>query len=237
LAVGDIGILRRDRFEHLTSLDRLGIQLQTKRAGYPFDLEYTSKGSVDIALNTAASAQVVLASVPSGSADSHLSITFTRANAVVFMAKDCQTTGIVDRAALAAELIERYRAGNWQAELAVVTEVVSARATTILISAAAGAWIDFAAKASAQLEPSVLVDGSAGLRVSGASGIGTKIISRRGLTPLFQASGLRRRFLSQPRLATRSEDQERSFTNGNSSDLVFSDIVYDDGPSTAAESP
>jgi hypothetical protein len=227
IRLGDVGKLRRDRFEYVTDLDTLSIPFEVRSKGLPSDLEYTSRGGVQI--NSTASGSAPLGTSLAGRTKARMSVAFKRANAVVFVARQCTSTYIANRQGLGQHVLARYEAGTWDAALVIITEIVTAAATTILISASAGAWIDFDTEASAEVASLGLADISGGLRVSGTSGIGTRIIGAAGLTPLFQAAGLRRRFLARPALATRSSsDRDRRTLPTCNGSFIFTDADYTD---------
>jgi hypothetical protein len=72
------------------------------------------------------------------------------------------------------------------------TQVVFAEGTTILISSGNNSQIDFSAKGDVSIGSINLADANLGLKITRESNIETKIVATPGLTPLFEAWGIKR---------------------------------------------
>jgi hypothetical protein len=89
------------------------------------------------------------------------------------------------------------------------------------------ARIDLATDVIGLASPLPLASASAGLRVVSAKGIGVKVIAPDGLTPLFRASGVRRRLLGGPTFRSRGG----SVASGDAAAadaFVFAELTYED---------
>lgn len=225
LKLGDIGVLKRDRFEFITTLDDLGISFKTRDISEAADYEYISADGANVEFN--AGADVAGIGTTIGKSSAKASVFFKRANAVVFVAKGCKTTLIEQHDRLGKQIVALYQAGKWPKEHVIITELVTAESATILISATADAKIDFSATSQIAPLSLSLAEATAGLQIARSSGIATQILASRQLTPLFRASGVRRSLLSGSRFDTRSAnaaDKQPSSTES----AVFSDLDYAD---------
>jgi hypothetical protein len=206
IMLGDVGIIRNQIFEPVSSLRSLRIAFDTDRDRQPADLDYTSSAAVSIQTRAAGGAPITdLAGV---NAEGSINISFSRADAVVFQAAACTTSRIADLMSLGDEILSRYYRDDWDPRHVVVTDLVTAKAATILISNSRDAHIELALKA--QVAPATsLADANANFSVTRASGIGTLIVAAEGLTPLFRVAGVKRRLLRDDEFARRQPGDAR----------------------------
>lgn len=223
LRLGDVGILKRERFEFVTTLEDLGIPFATRDIGGVADYQYVSSKGVTIDFHGNGTAETPGA--PLARASSAVSINFSRANAVVFVAAGCKTTLVERQDQLGHAILARYRANNWQEDYVVITELITAESATILVSADDSAKVDLAAKAKIATAGFSLADPSIELQVASSVGVATQILAASQLTPLFRASGVRRRIFSAPSFQTRGAD---GVQRSPGEALVFTDIGCDD---------
>lgn len=218
IELGDVGQLRRDRFDRLTSLADLGVRFEVRDRERGVDLDYSSAASVGVSVKAGADAVV---------ASALITVSFSRDHGMVFQARSCQVTEIVDRNALGARVVEMAQAGQWPANQVVVTEVISTGPAVVLVSQQRDASIDLAADAIGVAGPLPLASASAGLKVISARNIGVKVIAPEGLTPLFRASGLRRRLFGGESFGSRGWDSTPN-RSAAEAPLVFSELTYED---------
>jgi hypothetical protein len=219
LQLGDVGVLNRDRFERVSSLEQLGIPFTAHSFGSAADYEYTSSDSVEIGLKAGADAQVIQ---PVGNAEIVMSVSFKRANAVVFIGQSCKSIQIANLDEVGRGILARHKRAEWAKEHVVITELIQAQSATILISSSNSASVDFALDGGLGLETIRLADASGSVRMVGSSGIGTKIVGRKNLSPLFRASGVVSRFLRDDRFKTRSVGRKQAAS------AEFTDVYYND---------
>jgi hypothetical protein len=216
LKLGDVGVVREQIFEPVSSLEQLGIAFAIHRDGQAADLDYTSSDAVSIeakafgaAHNPAATAQ----------ADGSISISFSRAEAVVFQASGCVMSRIADVKSLGEEILSRYQRDAWDSDHVVVTELITAAGGTILISNGQNAHIDLSLRGGAGSAMAKLAEAHANVSVTRAVGIGTRIVAAAGLTPLFKVAGVKRRFFRNDQFARRQAD-EAQFVELDYKDLL-----------------
>jgi hypothetical protein len=200
VTLGDIGVIRNQVFEPVSSLHKLGIAFAVDRDRQPADLDYTSSDAVSIQTKVAGAAPDT--ALAGAQADGSISISFSRADAVVFQAAACLTSRIADVKSLGDEILSRYYRNDWDPQHVVVTDLVTAKAATILISDSHDAHIDLALKAQT-VSVAKLADANASLSVTRASGIGTRVVAAEGLTPLFKVAGVKRRLFRDDEFARR----------------------------------
>lgn len=217
LALGDVGILHRDRFEHTTTLEHLHIPFVLRERGEPIDLEYQSQGCLRVDLG--GSAKDAGSTLALADGDLRVRIDFSRENSVLFLARGCRTSFIEDRAELGNAIRRRYERGEWAKDHVVVTELVETDATTILIARQSGAHVELEANAGIGGDIIRLADASLGLVVRSSFGVGLQIIGKSRLTPLFRASGLRRRLWGGPRFRSQGQNVHN--------DLEWVDVDYE----------
>jgi hypothetical protein len=228
LRLGDIGILKRDRFEYYSNLNELGIPFSIRNSNEASDFEYSSKGSVEINFKAAGNAPALGQVLTTD--DAGISVIFNRENAIMFIGHNCRTDYIENLEKLGSAILDRYKGGKWNKDYVIITELVNAGTTTIIISNSTNARADFRVDRNSKEMSLSIADISGNVSITNSSGIDTKIIAAGQLTPLFRASGLRRRFLKGIGFETRS-GQNLSNEQLNKLDkesVIFSDVEYKD---------
>jgi hypothetical protein len=190
VALGDFGLLSGEVFQRLGNLSALNVDIgksidddlnQQKIFSSARDMSVSFTGAATVAGNPAAT---VKASV---------NISFGSSDSAFFNAADCSYSMIADKAALGTTIMALSDAGKWTREWVVVTDLVKAKATTIVISSAAHASIVLEATGNS---PQVdLADANIGLTVKNATNVGYQIIAQHGLTPLIGLSKVQSSFL------------------------------------------
>jgi hypothetical protein len=219
LHLGDVGTLRRDRFELVTTLNHLGIEFATRDISEAADYEYISANGASLQFDFRADADGIEQAL--GKSMAKVAVRFSRENAVLFMAKGCKASHIEQQDRLGAEVLARHDNGNWEKTYVVITELVTAESATILISGQANARVEFSGETGIAPQGITLADLSAGLRIASSSGVATHIFAAKQLTPLFRASGIRTRFPFTRSFTTRSSGKNRP-------NFGFSNLLYED---------
>ena len=128
--------------------------------------------------------------IPQGTAGIELS--FNKQDAVVLIVRKGYAHRIANIHTLRTELFEREASGEFPRDYAVVTSVVAAGSSTVLLSSARDA--KFAASAKADLKAGLvdLANAQLGFSRVAASNLETEIVASKGLTPLFKLVGFKR---------------------------------------------
>ena len=116
------------------------------------------------------------------SANATLEINFSDADAVFFNAAECKHSLVADKPALGREIMRRYRDGGWNRSWAIVTDAISAGATTVAVSGAKGSSLVLEADGDVELIDLAKISGSLNLRSQ--SNVGFHLVAQNGLTPL-----------------------------------------------------
>ncbi|MFF3849854.1 hypothetical protein [Streptomyces sp. NPDC002328] len=192
--LGDVGVFRRGQFERKASLEEWGISWRSRvRPGASPLYEHRSEGAVDVS-----SAVSAAGGAPAVTAGGGIDVRFTKADAVLFRAADCWSEEIEDIGAVEAEMKARHRDKKWPRRHAVVTEVVHAGWTTVLISDSRTDSARLRATADASALGWDALTAKARLEWAGGSGVSTRFLSRGELTPLYRARGVLRRPFAGP---------------------------------------
>ncbi|MER7251605.1 hypothetical protein [Kribbella sp. NPDC000426] len=188
LALGDVGVLRRDRFDKATTLADLGIRSLPDETGTPTLLEYSSADEVRLVIDGEARAAAVLPPL-----EAKISISFARGGATFFQAAGAVKQSITNLPKLERELRPLLARKIWRPEWAVVTSVQRTGPTIILVSDRRDAKVEFSVSADT-LGPSIpLAAAAAGIEFGSMHGVGVRVVAPEGTTPLFGAAQFRGR--------------------------------------------
>ncbi len=133
LQIGDIGKLEDGVFVKWNTLEKMGINLEEQkdeREGAVFDL--STENGVDV---HAKAAGKVDPKVPSlGEMDAGFGVEFKRANSILFKIEGYLTHQISNLGEIAAEVLKRYKSGDWDEDLVIINELIEAKKATIMMS-------------------------------------------------------------------------------------------------------
>ena len=192
--VGDIGIISDYQYRRVSSLADFGFEFGTRKDDSRAIMQYSTENAVSVEIGGGAQAGVPGVEPVQGK----LSVKFRSSDAVLFQAGNCHTLSIDNQHALGEKVLEMSGTGDWPDNYVVVTDVVSAEVTTILISSGSQAEAEFSVKADLNLQSTSLANADTNVRLLRAKNIGTQIVAQRGLTPLFKAQGVVRRLIRPP---------------------------------------
>lgn len=194
--LGDIGILNDNVFTHVAFLNDFNIQFDPRIDENGDDVEYSSQGSVSIA--TKMSGTIAPQGSTLGDIDAGFIVEFGNENSVFFKANDIKTNLIENTAKLGEQILSLYREGRWNKNWVIITELVSAKTATILISNSTNAKIELRANANIDAKKLDIADAKFDFGATFSKGMDTKIIAQSGLTPLFKVMGLKSRIFLPP---------------------------------------
>jgi hypothetical protein len=224
IRLGDVGRLQDYEFEPVTSLADLGLPFGERAGSATASLDYTSAQGVSFAIKAAGE----LPPLGSGlaAADVRIVISFNAEHAIVLQAAGCVTASIDDQRDVGERILARYESGEWDEDYVVVTEVMRADRTTVLISSSNDGSVAFRTKASVELGPLSLASADVDLHITRSSNIGTQIVAAGALTPLFRAYGVRKRWLRPAEVVRRGEPAPSPPPNGPTT--MFDEVDYED---------
>jgi hypothetical protein len=215
LQPGDVGTLKDFKFRHVSSLHNLGINCKITRKSSTMEFDYCSGNSVCITSKASGQAKIPGSSL--SLSDTGVNIKFSRDKAIVFRLAKCTSTFIDDLIPILEKLKSMVKTGAWTNDMALVTEVLKAKAATIIISNSSNAQIDLVAKGNANLSSINLADLDSGFHVLKKSNIATDFVCSRGLTPLFRTCGMKKSVTGSIHL-----------TLGKQPSLIFGPVDYSD---------
>jgi hypothetical protein len=197
ISLGDVGKLQDHHFRPQGNLRDYGIAFKISEGTDPLEFDYNSKDGVSIQVKLAGEAPGLGSTI--AQADAGVTIKFVRENAVLFRATRCTSSRIGDITTLGRTIMEKYMNNDWEKELAVVTQVMSAEGSTIIISQGSNSQIELSAKGKLGPGKPNLADVSADFNIVQESNIATRFVAESNLTPLFEAYGLTHKILSKPK--------------------------------------
>jgi len=197
--LGDIGQVVNGGFSYVTSLENLGIPFTPRIGRKGESWEHSSHDSVSWTFKAAGQ---TLPGVGLPEAEAGVQIEFSSAGACVFHATDVTVHLIADQNALSKEIVKlftRQPDGErvWQKDWFVVTEVVTAGATTVLIADSDKAGLDISFGGAVPTDPAPLAKLGGGVHVVDERGKVTKFLAKDGLTPLIKLKRVRQTLLGE----------------------------------------
>lgn len=183
--LGTIGVFDQERnFVAISDLSNLGITFQTSSDPTPNDIEYVSKSGVEIRMKLKGKSAKGFQSL--AKLDAGVGFNFKWTGATVFRAKACYYNRIADQPKLRRDILALSRS-DWNNNWVVVSEVVNAGPTTILVANANNSGLELRATADVKAGGIDIADVSLGLHAAYQSSMAYKEIAKEGLTPLFRA--------------------------------------------------
>jgi hypothetical protein len=198
--LGAIGSIANDHvFTPLSSIESFGIKYEDSTSHGETSLSFTSQGSVDVRFKAAGQTSDLVPSVPTAQAG--IGVSFKREFATVFRADALTHHQIADQLHLAREILSLVRAGEWDRNWVFVTHVVEADSTTALVSNTRDAAVEFALGAGVASGGLDLLQAEFKPRVAATRDMAVTMVASGGLTPLFRASRVKRRwFVGSPQV-------------------------------------
>jgi hypothetical protein len=210
-------------FSYRTNLKNLGIPFKEGPAGKPAAYSHMSAGSVTRDVKLAGKAPVLGSAL--ADADAGISFHFADTHSVVFLATDCTVRMIADQEPLKQTILEKFKAHAWERDYVVVTELVTAGRTTVIVSEGSNGQYELKAKAGlAPTLESINVEGNFALVHD--SQIGFNCLAKPGLTPLFRCLGIKGRF--RPGVTTREDVVRGGEPDTGGENLTVREVEYDD---------
>jgi hypothetical protein len=213
--LGDFGPVRNDRLVHLGNIGSLGIVFATRSSALKDQKTFGSKGTTEVKFNAKGTIPVE-GVVPKAS----LEVAFSSEEAVFFNAAECNYTMIEDKILLGRGVMERFEAGAWRREWAIVTNLVHSGSTTLAVSGGKSASIVF--EATAEVPQIDLANASIGLSVKSSRNVSYQVTAQQGLAPLIGLCKIQSKFLWW---GENFDPMARSMNRGAPDAMMDSDLV------------
>jgi len=206
LKIGFVGRLDKSGvFSIFTSLEKESIPVETQVDDTTTDMDYTSNESVSITAKL--SGTIPAAGSALTNADAGFTFEFKSEASVVFQSQGNQTNQLTNLAEIKKLILAKYRDGNWDKDWLVVTELVKAKAATIIISNSTNGTLELKANANVGTTNLKLTDLSLGLSVAKERGSTLKYIAQEGLTPLYRVMGIKKPLFSQTDIVIKGTEE------------------------------
>lgn len=235
LALGTIGVIDDDHvFVPVSSIDQFGIGfkeavLDNNDSKETFN--YASAGAVEIGLKLAGKPSVLTPHLPIERAG--LGVRFNRGNAIVFRAEGATHLRMADEFSLAEEVISLIKAGRWDKDWSIVTHLIRAASTTVLVARSSGAGVEFALSAGVAAGGLELLSADAEVSAFASHDMQLTIVAAGGMTPLFRAKRVKRKWLlfgkRELRVAYADELVDLERTSSDLDDDLFEDTPIYNG--------
>jgi hypothetical protein len=229
ISIGDVGRIRNYNYEHLTTLKEMGIESEGKEGKVQADFQYCSSGAVTIKADLDAKKKDIITEAETG-----LSIFFSRKNAIFFRISGCKSCILNNAMEVGNKVVDLYQRGKWEKNMVVVSEVISATSSTIIVSRGNNSEIKLLANGNINAAKIDLADLSLKLRVLSEKNIAAQIVAQQGLTPLFKASGLKKNILNHATWeekrfnAKEANDPKKVLPEAISKEIIFGQVEYED---------
>jgi len=231
IKLGDYGALEDNIFIRFGNITDMGINFGERKDNRKDQKFFASKGSTELKFNGAGSAPAA----GTVNVKASLEVDFSSDRSVFFNAADCEYSIINNKSALGDEVMRRYKNQQWNRGWVVVTDIITAGATTLAVSGSSSSSIVFEATGNV---PNInLADGSVGLTIKTAKNVGYQVVSAPGLVPLMALCRIKPGFLwfrdgfrpltltmMNPAAIRALEDAPQVETEGSEEELYFGQI-------------
>jgi hypothetical protein len=124
-------------------------------------------------------------------ADAGFRISFENEASFLLLTKNTNINIIENTAELGSIIIKLYKEGSWNRNWMVITQMVNAQTTTLLIAQKSGAYYEIKADGNINGLKDELVNGNINFSLAASNGMYTSIIGQKGpFFPLFKLRGI-----------------------------------------------
>jgi hypothetical protein len=186
LEIGDYGLFHsKYLFVRLGNIKDLGITFNIRKDKSTASMQFESADAVT--MNVVVGADQNLPNTP---IVTKVVFTFSRENAVVFKANGIRSFSVQDQVALGKNILNLLKEGNWDKKHRIITELIGASSTTVIISGSKSSSLELMAQGNLSSIIDI-ADAKLGLTILKKSAMAYSDIAKSGLTPLFRTSGIR----------------------------------------------
>ncbi|MEL6651753.1 MAG: hypothetical protein AAFQ87_13205 [Bacteroidota bacterium] len=202
LNLGDVGYINNGVFELQTTLQAEGIDFKVRRGQKEkgkLDLSSEKGVHVHPKFDASGNAQVIELN-----GEAVFEIEFQREKSYVFRADGVRIDVIENMAAVKREVIKRFEAGGWEKEYAIITEIMTADAVSLLIAGDSGIRTVLSAKGNFDVSDLDIANADIGFQAQSNKKLSLEVLGKKGTNPLYKAMGLKvPLWFGQPKLHTR----------------------------------
>lgn len=198
IVLGDYGFLDKDGLFEIKGNIKLdgfvskSIRINTSSS--EADYKYSSKGCSFEQLKTNAEGKINQVA----NLNASLEIKFERDNSIFLNAAGCKIHSIENIPQIEKEIIWSFKGGSWNPAYAIITKLVEATSSTLIISSSDKASITL--EAGVDIPKIDLANAALELSVKSQQNIGFQAIMKGNLVPLFGCHKLRCKWFGEPEL-------------------------------------
>jgi hypothetical protein len=186
MELGAVGfLLDNGKFDQRANLRDFQVRYKPKPNRATTTVEYQSSSGVTQTVKLETDEKGIFEAI--GTASAGVRYDFSRAGAVVFSAPDCEIDEIDDKRGSERQL---QGLSAWESGWIVITKVLLAKQTTILVSGDKGAFVELRASGSVAPTGVGIAEIAAGFQKAKHSNMSIHLVSQGNLTPLFEAHRL-----------------------------------------------
>lgn len=199
--VGRVGSFYGDKvFDAETKLASFGISFGVEDSpdASQGELSYTSEGVSEFRIGAGGT----LPSLDGGlvKAEAKVTISFTAEHAIVFRVSGLIYHTMLDQPQMARQVARLIKTGEWNRDWHVVTQVVAASSSSVLISNASSAEVELALGAKVTVGGADLLSARFGPKVISQKHMSTVFVDEGNLAPLFRAKRVKRTVFGNAKL-------------------------------------
>lgn len=218
LNIGDVGFMDKGTFTLQTSLKDLEIDFKVRKGIKQEKLDLSSASGVNInpRFNVAGDAKVV-----DLKGEVVFDIEFSRAKSYVFKASGVRTDIISNIQAVGKEIIKKHENDDWDTELVIISEIMTADAVSILIAGESGTKTEISATGNANIAELDLAKADVGFSANSNKRLSLEVLGKAGTNPLFKIMGLEKPFFKKPKIMPRGMETSSQVDPNGSAPLQF----------------
>jgi hypothetical protein len=206
LQIGDVGILENDVFIKESTLKECGIFFEVQTSKNDSTMDFSSGGG--ITLTTKLKGKVNPKALNLGEADAGFIIEFKHENGLFFKLNGYRTIYISNLGIVKKEVLNRFKVGQWDKDLVIISELIEAKSATIILSDKANSKIELKAQSNLNVVTMDIADASLNLRLESGQTFATTILGQEGITPFYRAIGVKQPLFSKSLVGGRKPGTE-----------------------------
>lgn len=207
LSVGDYGVLEKDVFSREGNIyTDFKIEVKPKPGEKSPSLNFSSEKGV--ALTTKIKGKVEPKAELLGEADAGFIVEFSKGSGYICNLKEYSVTLIENLGKIKTEVLQRFNEGKWDENHVIISQVITADSSTILVSGQSSTKLEFKANADVKVADMDIADAKMKLQYLSGKTIAVNEAGREGTTPLYRAIGIDKKFLRAAKVSNRGDGPE-----------------------------
>jgi len=205
LKLGQIGKITDNVFTSFSSLEEKGINILKDSNDEEGSFDLSSENGVKV--TSKIKGKVEPKAVNLLEADAGFIVEFEKNNSFVFRLKDIKTTIITNLEDVQKRVADLYNKGEWDTDYVIITELLEARSSTILISGNGGVKIELKINGAVSVPNLDIADSSLDIGWASGQKLAAQIIAKSS-TPLYKVVGLNKKLFGKKILIAKGVSPE-----------------------------